>query len=140
MDVHFDKKAELIKFIKYSVTGLINTCIDLGTYSILIYGLRHDPHTAKTISYTAGMANNYVCNRLWTFKTKNKFFSLELAKFSLLVVIGLACSQVFIYLFYDFWHLNKFLSNLFSTMLTTIINYYGTRRWVFSDKVKSENI
>lgn len=137
MEHKIDKKSELIKLIKFGITGVFNTVIDLALSTLFMNIFLWNPNISKAISYSAGVVNSYIFNKTWTFKSKEKFFSAESIKFIVLNVIGLLCSQMFIYLFIHIMHIDKNLSNLLATCFTLGINFLGSRLWVFQSKSKT---
>jgi putative flippase GtrA len=74
------KKEELIKFIKYSLTGVMNTAVDFGVFALLTW-LGLGMYISQVISYSAGILNSYIVNRSWTFKTTRGFYPHRFSSF-----------------------------------------------------------
>ena len=71
-------KAEIVKIIKFCFIGALNTAIDWGISSICFVLLKLAETISNGIGYTIGGLFSYTVNRKWTFKTKGKFFSMEI--------------------------------------------------------------
>ena len=65
----------LKKFIKFGITGVMNTLVDFVVYSLLTFGLSVNLYLAQVVGYSCGMVNSYVVDRRWTFRSKVRFFS-----------------------------------------------------------------
>lgn len=65
----FARPVWLLQLGKFIVVGGINTLVDLGAFYLLtqVIGLVDHPVLAKVISYSFGILNSFVWNRLWTF-------------------------------------------------------------------------
>lgn len=74
------KNSDFTKFLRFAVTGGINTLVDFLVYSVVLYygmGL----YLAQIAGYSVGTLNSYCINRKWTFQSGNHFFGSELFKF-----------------------------------------------------------
>jgi len=82
----------LFEVIKFGVTGVLNTLVDLGVLNALMYltgitsGLMFS--VFKGGSFIIAVVNSYLWNRFWTFKGKDSGTGREAAKFFGVSVIG----------------------------------------------------
>ena len=121
----------VIRFIKFSMVGVINTLVNwiiffilnaLGMYYIL----------ANIIAYILGTVNSYLWNTLWVFKYKDKASTETTIKFIILNLIGLGLNTGILYVLVDLCNLNKFIGLVTTTAIVMIINYIVNKLWVFS--------
>lgn len=61
--------AEKGKMAKYALVGLSNTGVDFAVFCLLVYLGGASPLWAQPIAYGAGLANSYLLNRHWTFRS-----------------------------------------------------------------------
>ena len=137
------KSWDIVQFIRFSLTGVLNTAVDFMIYMVLSYsgvGIFY----AQTAGYLAGMLNSFVINRSWTFHSKERFFGRELARFLIvnLLTLGLSLGAlagferlfvdpILIDMFGGPQDLTKVAVKLPVTVLTLTINFILSRAWVF---------
>lgn len=124
------KQAELIKFVKFGFTGLLNTAVDFGVFTLLGW-LGLGVYLSQVLSYSAGIANSYVINRSWTFSSKERFFSPQLLKFIIVNLLLLGLSLGVLYVFHDLLGLHKMIAKLIATGFTVVLGFVVNRLWVF---------
>ncbi|CAH1214842.1 hypothetical protein PAECIP111892_04084 [Paenibacillus auburnensis] len=131
-----DKKlnAGVIQFLKFNAVGLLNTLIDFAVFTLLhSLGMINTP--AQIISYSAGTANSFVWNKKVTFRDrnvgKNGSDRLQLVKFIVLNLVVLGISVLLMHLLTDSFGLQVLNAKVLVTFVTVIINFFGSRMWVF---------
>lgn len=131
-----DKKlnAGVIQFLKFNAVGLLNTLIDFAVFTLLhSLGMINTP--AQIISYSAGTANSFFWNKKVTFRDrdsgKNGSDRLQLVKFIVLNLVVLGISVLLMHLLTDSFGLQVLLAKVLVTFVTVIINFFGSRMWVF---------
>jgi len=123
---------DLKKFIKFGITGGINTVIDFVVYTVLITLFSVNLYAAQVVGYACGTLNSYIVNRSWTFRSKSKFFSRELIKFIVVNLITLAISLVAMYFLQQwFMGINKIVLKLPVVAVTIVVNFVLSKLWVF---------
>ena len=126
-----DKKIDLKKFIKFGITGVLNTAIDFIVYAFCCEILKLDPKISKIISQTTAIVNSYIVNKNWTFQKRKNYSKSEILKFLLVNGSSLAINYLGMYIFYDNLGLNKYLCLIPLAFITIIINYFGNKLFVF---------
>lgn len=126
----------LKKFVKFAITGVGNTLVDLILFRVLYTHLGVNLYLSQVCSYSAGMLNSYVVNRSWTFQTKERFFSGEMVRFLTLGGLMLALSTGLLYLFTHLG-LSGMIAKLITTGLVLVVNFLLSKLWVFRSQQKS---
>lgn len=124
------RRDELIKLVKFGMTGVANTLVDYVVFLLLV-ALGLDVYFSQCCSFVAGMLNSYLINRRWTFQTKQRFFSLQIVKFVLSNLSVLAVSMILLRLFMDVVGWSIPLAKLAAVCITMGINFLVSRLWVF---------
>ena len=123
---------ELIKKgFKFCVTGGLNTIIDLVVTTALNSLLHVNINVAKPIGYLCGMANSFVVNKKWTFKTDSKDTKKELAKFIIVNLCMLGLSLLLINVLKSTLQTGDTVANVLSTGVVMVINFLVSNFWVF---------
>lgn len=129
---------------RYMAVGLIGTILDIGLYAVLHIVLGVPILLANSISYCAGLVNNYFFHRYWTFANRtHKAFGLQLSEFTVVSLSGLIVNNLLVLL------LGQPFALLFSSDATTDLlskvaaqgfsmcwNFLVNHLWTFRDRSK----
>lgn len=131
-------KGELVKIIKFGITGGLNTAVDVAVYFILLNAFGINKYIAQPFGYIAGTLNSYIVNRKWTFNSSSKFFSPTLIKFIIVNAVALTVGQIVLWVCSDLigldgTDLKRALCKLIVVFFTIVINFTGSRFWVFKN-------
>lgn len=110
------------EFIKFLITGVINTTITLGIIFLMynFFGIHYV--LSNAIGYALGFINSFLMNKFWTFKSKGgliKQFFVFLKVFLVCYLFQLA----FLYYFSEELLLEKNISQILSMIIYTIANF-----------------
>ena len=124
-------REEFKRIIKFGVTGAANTLIDFGVYTLLAVALGLSVPFSQVCGYSAGMLNSYLVNRSWTFRTGERFFSLQLVRFIVGNLAVLLLSVLLINLCTVQLGLGKLTAKLVVTCFTLAVTFLISRLWIF---------
>ncbi len=133
----------LKQFIKFLITGGLNSMIDLGTLNLLIYftgisaGIGYSAF--KSTSFLIAVTNSYFWNKYWTFRSSDGPRPIEFVKFFMVNLVGFGInvgSASFIVNFIgapasisgEMWANIGAVSSVF---LTLFCNFLGMKFFVF---------
>ena len=117
--------------IKFGLVGIANTAVDLGCFWLLVAWGQVPPLLANTLSYSLGIANSYLLNRIWTFggTSFRQAPAAQFRRFVLVSLIGLGVSNAVL------WTLAPVLpllaAKLVSIAATFVWNFIASKRFVF---------
>ena len=127
------KNSSIYTFIKFGITGVINTLINFLVFTLLSVILNFNIYFSEIIAYSCGMLNSYIVNRSWTFTTTDKFWSNQLIKFILTNLAVMLLSLLLLNIFTEKFLLSKIISKVFATIITTITNFLISKLWVYKN-------
>ena len=120
---------------KFAAVGVLNTFIDAGLFAALVSTNSAPPVVANVISYSVGMLNSYLVNRIWTFrKTANPQIRPELFRFMAFNLVMLALSSAIVWQLTP--RLGVILAKTIAVFLTFVFGYTVNRYFVFSARSK----
>ncbi|AEP86817.1 GtrA family protein [Bacillus spizizenii] len=127
-------KKQMTTLIRFGTVGVGNTLIDFCVF-FLLTALQVPYLIAQVCSYTSGIANSYIWNRIWTFEVKKKADKQEMIRF---IAVNLAASGMTFLLLFGLQKagLSLLISKLIATVGGMVINFIGNRLWVFRDPLK----
>ena len=129
---------EIERFSRFLAVGAVGTVLDFSLLTLLkLAGL--PTLLANSLSFTAGLVNNFTWNRLWTFGDSiQPNWRKQLAQFTMVSLVGLVLNNLIV----------LGLENVFGAMLgqpewsylpakvvaTGVVvfwNYFANRMWTF---------
>jgi putative flippase GtrA len=118
---------ELIKFCLVGASGYI---VNLLVYVALLDGANLDYRVAATGSFLVAVTNNYLWNRLWTFRHHRGHFAYQGLRFLVVSVVvspfNLAILRVLVEL-----GVGEIVAQAIAIVLVTPANFIGNKLWSF---------
>jgi putative flippase GtrA len=115
---------------KFCVVGASGYIVNLAVYTALLDGADLDYRLAATGSFVVAVANNYLWNRLWTFRHTRGHFAFQGLRFftvALLAYVGnLAILTILVEL-----GAGQIVSQAIAIVLVTPANFIGNKLWSF---------
>ncbi|MFV0496655.1 MAG: GtrA family protein [Candidatus Fimivivens sp.] len=124
--------AEMWRFIKFGLTGVMNTLVDYTVFWMLLYS-SVDIYLSQVVAYSCGMLNSYIVNRSWTFASKKNFFSVQMLRFILVNLSLLLISLTVLWLGSQLGY-NKLIAKLGATAVTLLVGFVVNQFWVFNNQ------
>jgi dolichol-phosphate mannosyltransferase len=118
------------QLVKFCIVGASGYVVNLAVYTALLDGANLDYRIAATCSFLVAVTNNYLWNRIWTFRHRRGHFGYQGLRFlvvSLVVYVGnLAILTVLVEL-----GVGKIVSQAIAIVLVTPANFLGNKLWSF---------
>jgi len=161
--LYFYRDSAFFQFLKFCMVGGLGIFVDLGVFSVFywgyflgVYGQNTGTLYSQTISFTAAVAFNFVLNKVWTFRDKEKKKTKVTKQFFLFFAVAAsawAIRTVIIYFLLNYQNVWKFYSMPVITWLISLLsierfvllvaiiivmlwNFFGTKYLVFKGKKK----
>ena len=131
---------EATRFARFLTVGAVGTVLDFSILTVLkLAGL--PTLFANSISFTAGLLNNFTWNRLWTFGDSAKVdWRRQLAQFTLVSLVGLALNNLIVLslegLFGAMLGSSQWAylpAKVIATGMVVFWNYFANRMWTFKN-------
>ncbi len=121
----------LAQMARFAAVGMVNTTVDIGLFWLL-----HDPLgvpylIANVISYSAGVINSFVMNKLWTFAETRRHGRVS-QQFRLFIAINLASLGLStLVLWVLSGGLGVMTAKLVATVASFVCNFWASRKFVY---------
>jgi putative flippase GtrA len=126
----------LIQLIRYGLVVVIAAPIDLGGYIILKSQLHIYYVIAATISFTVSLAVNYFLSVKWVWTShRGRQRHMDMIIFFFIGIIGLGITDLVIWLFTTYEHLNYIVSKLIAFVIVFFWSFLA-RRYMFHGSIK----
>lgn len=126
-------KHEIKRLLRFAVTGCANTLVDFLVFMLLTKAAGIHYGISQVISYSCGVLNSFILNRLWTFGDvrHDSKTSGQLVRFVSVNLFSLSATLLSLKILVDLLLFNVTLSKVIVIALSQAVNYIGYRAWVF---------
>ena len=133
------EKNEVTRFARFLTVGAVGTLLDFSILTLLkLAGM--PTLAANSLSFTAGLFNNFTWNRLWTFADAVKSdWRRQLAQFTLVSLVGLALNNLIVLSLegiFSLWIDAQWAylpAKVIATGMVVFWNYFANRTWTFKN-------
>ena len=87
------------KAIKFGIVGLSGLLLDFSVTWLIKEKFKLNKYFGNSVGFCLAALNNYVWNRLWTFKSHHTW-APELTRFLFFALAGLLLNNLFLYFFH----------------------------------------
>jgi putative flippase GtrA len=115
---------------KFCVVGASGYIVNLAVYAALLKGANWDYRLAATGSFVVAVTNNYVWNRLWTFRHSRGHFAFQGLRFFVVALIAYVGNLLILTAFVELGA-GEIISQAIAIVLVTPANFVGNKLWSF---------
>jgi len=129
------------QFIKFCIVGGISTIVDVGTYTALTRTMDFFMQyylLANAISFIIALANSYILNRRFTFKSNHKKVGMQFAKYASVYTIGLGLSEAILYTLVDRFGMHDLIAKACAIGVVLFWNFIGSKFFIFDRDSKKD--
>ena len=119
------------QFFKYCVVGVSGTLIDLAALYVLVEYAEMAVIPAAVVAFLLAVVNNYVLNKIWTFKSRSKNYRKQFIKFLIVSVIGLGLTILFMGIFVEIFVIWYMFAKVLTSLIVLTWNFLGNKYWTF---------
>jgi putative flippase GtrA len=118
------------QLVKFCLVGASGYAVNLLVYVALLDGADLEYRTAATGSFLVAVTNNYLWNRLWTFRHNRGHFAYQGLRF-LVVSVLVSVGNLLILTALVELGLGKIVAQAIAIVLVTPFNFIGNKLWSF---------
>jgi putative flippase GtrA len=115
---------------KFCVVGASGYVVNLAVYTALLTGADVHYRLAATGSFVVAVTNNYLWNRLWTFRHARGHFAFQGMRFFVVALIAYVGNLVILTLLVELG-VGKIVAQAIAIVLVTPANFIGNKLWSF---------
>ncbi len=119
-----------LQLAKFSAVGASGYAVNLTVYALLVRGLDVNYMVAAVCSFCVAVANNYLWNRLWTFRGQRGHFYYQGLRFFVVAWCALAANLIVLRTLVAFG-LDEVAAQAIAIVIVTPINFVGNKLWSF---------
>jgi putative flippase GtrA len=118
------------QLVKFCVVGASGYAVNLLVYAVLLDAADLHYRLAATGSFLVAVTNNYLWNRLWTFRHRRGHFAHQGLRFFVVSVVVYLANLVILTLLVELG-LGEIVSQAIAIVLVTPFNFVGNKLWSF---------
>ena len=127
------KPQNWVQLAKFGAVGASGYVVNLVVYTALLRGAGFHYAAAATCSFLVAVTNNYLWNRLWTFRSERGHVAWQGLRFLTVALVAyganLALLSVLIAL-----GLDAVLAQAIAILVVTPLNFVGNKLWSFRSR------
>src|SRR6478672_12647192 len=125
------RPANWVQLAKFGAVGATGYVVNLAVYTALLRGAGWHYAYAATVSFLVAVTNNYLWNRVWTFRHQRGHLGFQGLRFFTVAVVAyganLGILSALIALGMD-----KVAAQAIAIVLVTPLNFIGNKLWSFA--------
>jgi len=126
------KRKNWEQLAKFCVVGATGYAVNLAVFAALVQsGFHYIP--AAMASFLVAVTNNYLWNRLWTFRHQRGHVGAQGARFFIVSALALAANLAILELLVSLTD-RPVLAQAIAIVLVTPVNFVGNKLWSFGTR------
>jgi putative flippase GtrA len=130
VDAALRRRANWEQLVKFCAVGATGYVVNLAVYTLLLNGAGLHYVLAAIGSFLVAVTNNYVWNRLWTFRGQRGHVFHQGLRFLIVSTIALGANLLVLHALVQAG-LGEVVSQALAIMLVTPVNFVGNKLWSF---------
>ena len=122
-----------IQLAKFTAVGASGYVVNLAVFTALLVGADVDHRLAAVGSFLVAVTNNYLWNRLWTFRAQRGGVAYQGARFFVVSTAALLANLAVLEILVSLG-LGEFVAQAIAIVLVTPVNFVGNKLWSFGPR------
>jgi len=119
-----------IQLAKFGTVGACGYVVNLAVYTLLLKGADFHYLEAAIVSFLVAVTNNYLLNRIWTFRRHRGHVGIQGARFLVVSLLALLANLVVLQVLVALG-VGEILAQAIAIVLVTPVNFVGNKLWTF---------
>ncbi len=131
------KPANWMQLVRFGVVGASGYIVNLLVYTLLEHGAGATYWAAATGAFVVALSNNFVWNRLWTFRAGDGHAGFQAARFCVVSLVAFGFNLIVLYALVEGLEMNAVLgmgtvpAQAIAIAAATPLNFIGNKLWSF---------
>jgi putative flippase GtrA len=124
------RPANWVQLAKFATVGASGYIVNLAVYAALVRGAGWHYALAATASFLVAVTNNYLWNRLWTFRDQRGHVGFQGLRFLTVALVAYAANLGILAVLVELG-VDKVVAQAIAIALVTPLNFVGNKLWSF---------
>jgi putative flippase GtrA len=127
------KRKNWEQLAKFCVVGVTGYAVNLAVYAVLLDGAGLHYMSAAVGSFLVAVTNNYLWNRLWTFRAQRGGVAYQGMRFLIVSTVALVANLAVLHVLVSAG-LGEVVAQAIAIVLVTPVNFVGNKLWSFGPR------
>jgi len=127
------KRKNWEQLAKFCVVGATGYAVNLAVYTVLLDGVGLHYMSAAVGSFLVAVTNNYLWNRLWTFRAQRGGVAYQGMRFLIVSTVALLANLAVLHLLVTVG-LGEVVAQAIAIVLVTPVTFIGNKLWSFGPR------
>jgi len=123
--------ANWLELIRFGAVGASGYVVNLVVFTLLVHAAGVDYIVAAVVAFVVALVNNFVWNRLWTFRAHDGHTGFQAARFVVVSLAAFAFNLAVLYALVEGAGMAKVPSQALAIAAATPMNFIGNKLWSF---------
>jgi dolichol-phosphate mannosyltransferase len=124
------RRGNWLQLARFCAVGASGYVVNLAVYTALVHGAELHYLLAAVCSFLVAVTNNYLWNRLWTFRGQRGHVAYQGARFFVVSTLALGANLLILHLLVRLG-LGEVAAQAIAIVLVTPLNFVGNKLWSF---------
>jgi dolichol-phosphate mannosyltransferase len=131
------KPSNWLQLVQFAVVGASGYVVNLLVYTVFEHGLGATYPVAATFAFLVALTNNFVWNRMWTFRASDGHAGFQAARFFVVSLVAFGFNLVVLYALVEGVGMDSVMgmgtvpAQAIAIALATPLNFIGNKLWSF---------
>jgi len=123
--------ANWLELIRFGAVGASGYIVNLVVFTLLVHAAGVDYIVAAVVAFVVALVNNFVWNRLWTFRAHDGHAGFQAARFVVVSLAAFALNLAVLYALVEGAGMAKVPAQALAIAAATPMNFIGNKLWSF---------
>ncbi len=124
-------RANWSQLVRFATVGASGYVINLAVFAALVHGASADKGIAATAAFVVALSNNFVWNRLWTFRAGEGHAGFQAARFLAVSTSAAVLAAAVLELLVSVAGLPEVPAQALAIATAMPLNFIGNKMWSF---------
>jgi putative flippase GtrA len=116
---------------RFLAVGGSGFAINLVLYAVLVHDAAVSYRLSAVVSNLVALCNNFVWNRLWTFRATHGRAAMQAPRFFLVSLAGFVTNLAVLQLLVEAAGVGRIPAEVVASAVAAPVNFLGSRQWAF---------
>jgi putative flippase GtrA len=125
------KPSNWMQLVRFGVVGASGYAVNLVVFALLVHAGSVDYKLAAVAAFVVALSNNFVWNRLWTFRASGGHAGFQAVRFCVVSLVAFGFNLAVLYLLVEGLGVSAVPAQALAIAAATPLNFVGNKLWSF---------
>ena len=125
------KPSNWLQLMRFGAVGASGYVVNLVVFALLVHGAGIDYKLAAVGAFAVALTNNFIWNRLWTFRATGGHAGFQAARFCVVSLVAFLFNLVVLYTLVEGVDVAEVPAQAVAIAAATPLNFIGNKLWSF---------